>query len=144
MFGNGGTSEQRTDLARQNRSILDAVTDDFARLTQKLGPNDRTQVDEYLDSVREVERRIQAIERLGDQAGLPTLERPRGIPERFDDHVKLMFINGAALNPVPPVTPVAMGKATRGVELKSLDDLDERQITAWMQQVTAVAGVGGK
>lgn len=62
----------------------------------------------------------------------------------FADHVKLMFINGAALKPVPPVTPVAMGKATRGVELKSLDDLDERQITAWMQQVAAVAGVGGK
>lgn len=62
----------------------------------------------------------------------------------FADHVKLMFINGAALNPVPPVTPVAMGKATRGVELKSLDDLHEGQITAWMQQVAAVAGVGGK
>jgi hypothetical protein len=62
----------------------------------------------------------------------------------FADHVKLMFINGAALHPVPPVTPVAMGKATRGVELKSLDDLDEGQITAWMQQVAAVPGVGGK
>ena len=62
----------------------------------------------------------------------------------FADHVKLMFLNGAALNPVPPVTPVAMGKATRGVELKSLDDLDECQITAWMQQVAVVSGVGGK
>jgi len=62
----------------------------------------------------------------------------------FADHVKLMFINGAALDPIPPVTPVAMGKATRGVELTSLDDLDEGQITAWMQQVAAVAGVGGK
>jgi hypothetical protein len=62
----------------------------------------------------------------------------------FADHVKLMFINGAALDPVPPVTPVAMGKATRGVELKSLDDLDEGQITAWMRQVAVVAGVGGK
>jgi len=62
----------------------------------------------------------------------------------FADHVKLMFVNGAALNPVPPVTPVAMGKSTRGVELKSLDDLDERQIAAWMIQVAAVPGVGGK
>ena len=62
----------------------------------------------------------------------------------FADHVKLMFVNGAALDPVPPVTPVAMGKTTRGVELKSLDDLDERQIAAWMIQVTAVPGVGGK
>jgi hypothetical protein len=62
----------------------------------------------------------------------------------FADHVKLMFINGAALDPVPPVTPVAMGKATRGVELKSLDDLDERQITAWMRQIAVLGGVGGK
>ena len=62
----------------------------------------------------------------------------------FADHVKLMFINGAALKPVPPVTPVAMGKATRGVELKSMDDLDERQVAAWMIQVAAVPGVGAK
>jgi hypothetical protein len=62
----------------------------------------------------------------------------------FASHVKLMFVNGAALRPVPPVTPVAMGKATRGVELTSLDDLDERQIAAWMKQVVAVPGVGGK
>ena len=62
----------------------------------------------------------------------------------FADHVKLMFVNGAALTPVPPVTPVAMGKTTRGVELTSLDDLDERQVAAWMQRVAAVPGVGGK
>ena len=62
----------------------------------------------------------------------------------FADHVKLMFVNGAALKPVPPVTPVAMGKSTRGVELTSVDDLDERQIAAWMSQVATVPGVGGK
>jgi hypothetical protein len=62
----------------------------------------------------------------------------------FADHVKVMFVNGAALQPVPPVTPVAMGKSTRGVELKSVDDLDERQIAAWMIQVAAVPGAGGK
>jgi hypothetical protein len=62
----------------------------------------------------------------------------------FDGHVKLMFINGVALKPVPPVTPVAMGKSTRGVELKSVDDLDDHQIAAWMKQVAAVPGVGGK
>ena len=62
----------------------------------------------------------------------------------FAGHVKLMFINGAALHPVPPVTPVGMGKATRGVELKSLGDLNERQIAAWMKEVTSVPGVGGK
>jgi hypothetical protein len=62
----------------------------------------------------------------------------------FADHVKLMFVNGAALSPVPPVTPVAMGKSTRGVELESLKDLDERQVAAWMIQVTAMPGAGGK
>ncbi len=62
----------------------------------------------------------------------------------FAKHVKLMFINGVTLTPVPPVTPVAMGKSTRGVELESVDDLDERQIAAWMKQVAAVPGVGKK
>ncbi|GAA3860457.1 hypothetical protein GCM10022381_01150 [Leifsonia kafniensis] len=60
----------------------------------------------------------------------------------FAGHVKLMFINGVALEPVPPVTPV--GKSTRGVELESVGDLDERQIAEWMKQVASVPGVGGK
>ncbi len=62
----------------------------------------------------------------------------------FAGHVKLMFINGVTLTPVPPVTPVAMGKSTRGVELRSLDDLDAKQIASWMKQVAAVPGVGRK
>jgi hypothetical protein len=62
----------------------------------------------------------------------------------FAKHVKLMFVNGVALTPVPPVTPVAMGKSTRGVELESVKDLDARQVAAWMKQATAVPGVGGK
>ena len=62
----------------------------------------------------------------------------------FAKHVKLMFVNGVALTPVPPVTPVAMGKSTRGVELESLDDLDERQVAAWMKQAAAAPGVGRK
>ena len=60
----------------------------------------------------------------------------------FAGHVKLMFINGTTLDPVPPVTPVAMGKATRGVELASVDDIDEDRIAAWMRQITAKPGVG--
>ncbi|GAB3577903.1 DUF1801 domain-containing protein [Leifsonia lichenia] len=62
----------------------------------------------------------------------------------FAGHVKLMFINGTALDPVPPVTPVGMGKATRGVELASEDDIDEPQLADWMRQVTSVPGVGGR
>jgi hypothetical protein len=55
-----------------------------------------------------------------------------------------MFVNGTMLEPVPPVTPIGMGKATRGVEPKSVSDLDERQIIAWMKQATVVPGVGKK
>jgi len=62
----------------------------------------------------------------------------------FARHVKLMFINGAGLEPVPPVTPVGMGKATRGVELESLGVLDEQQIALWMKHVASVPGVGGR
>ena len=91
LFGNGGTTAQRVALAHENRSILDSVTEDFSRLARTLGPTDRRQVDSYLNSVREVERRIAAVERLGDDAGLPALERPRGIPENFGDHVRLMY-----------------------------------------------------
>jgi hypothetical protein len=91
LFGNGGTTEQRVALAHENRSILDSVSEDFARLARTLGPTDRTQVESYLESVREVERRIAAVENLGAEAGLPALERPRGIPDVFGDHVKLMY-----------------------------------------------------
>ena len=63
----------------------------------------------------------------------------------FTGHVKVMFINGATLlDPVPPVTPEGMGKATRGVELASLAELDSEQLAAWMTQITSVPGMGGK
>lgn len=62
----------------------------------------------------------------------------------FVGHVKLMFIRGTEIKPEPPVTPIGMGKATRGVELASMDDFDERQLTAWMKQAAAIPFVGGK
>jgi len=62
----------------------------------------------------------------------------------FAKHVKLMFMNGVTLTPVPPVTPVAMGKSTRGGELEAAEDINERQIAAWMKQIAAVPGVGAK
>jgi hypothetical protein len=90
LFGDGGTSEQRVAQAKRNQSILDSVVADLAKLQDSLGARDRTTVAEYLDSVREVERRIQRIE-ARDGSELPTLERPAGVPDRFDEHVKLMY-----------------------------------------------------
>lgn len=90
LFGDGGTPEQRMTQARENRSILDSVLEDLARLEGTLGAPDRVRVADYLDAVREVERRIQRVEAQG-ASELPVLERPLGIPDRFDEHVKLMF-----------------------------------------------------
>ena len=90
LFGDGGTSEQRLAQAKRNQSIIDSVLADLDRLQSSLGTADRTTVTEYLDAVREVERRIQRIESR-DASELPTLERPAGVPDRFDEHVKLMY-----------------------------------------------------
>jgi hypothetical protein len=62
----------------------------------------------------------------------------------FVGHVKLMFIRGTELEPEPPVTPIGMGKQTRGVELASIDDLDEPQVASWMQQAATNPFAGGK
>jgi len=62
----------------------------------------------------------------------------------FVGHVKLMFIRGTALEPEPPVTPIGMGKSTRGVELASVDDLDEPVVASWMKQAARMPFVGGK
>jgi hypothetical protein len=56
----------------------------------------------------------------------------------FVGHVKVMFIRGADLDPEPPVKPIAMGKATRGVELASLDEIDEAQLTSWIEQAATM------
>src|SRR6201999_2983007 len=62
----------------------------------------------------------------------------------FVGHVKLMFIRGTEIHPEPPVTPVGMGKSTRGVELASVDDLDEHQVASWIKQAAANPFVGAK
>ena len=91
LFGEGGTPEERIDRMKRKRSLLDRVNQDLARLERSLGPGDRTRVSEYLDAVREVERRIQTAEEQNAAAPLPVLERPVGIPSRFDEHLKLLF-----------------------------------------------------
>ena len=62
----------------------------------------------------------------------------------FVGHVKLMFLRGTDINPEPPVTPIGMGKSTRGVELTSVDDLDEHQVASWMKQAAAKPFIGGR
>jgi hypothetical protein len=91
LFGDGGSPDARRAEMRKNASILDWVLDDMARLQAKLGAGDRTKVGEYLDSVREVERRIQQAERQAAESPLPALERPTSVPVEWEDHVKLMF-----------------------------------------------------
>jgi hypothetical protein len=91
LFGDGGTPAERLSDLRLDRSILDAVDEDLARLQRSLGSADRVRVDEYLEAVREIERRIQKAADQTASAPQPLAERPIGVPEAFADHVKLMF-----------------------------------------------------
>ena len=91
LFGEGGTAAERLAESRRDRSILDWVRGDVADLRRELGAADRLRVSEYLDGVREVERRIQMGERDGDTPALPLPPRPMGIPDGFEDHIQLMY-----------------------------------------------------
>jgi hypothetical protein len=90
LFGDGNNSAQRLTRKKQDHSILDSVTEKAARLQGRLDPSDRTRLSEYLDDIREIERRIQkATEQSANSPDVP--EAPVGIPEAFDDHIKLMY-----------------------------------------------------
>ena len=91
LFGEGGSSAERRAALRRKASLLDSFRDDIRRLNRQLGPADQARVNHYLDSVREVERRIQKAE--SDAAGnpLPDLDRPIGVPATYADHARLMF-----------------------------------------------------
>ncbi|HKA01091.1 MAG TPA: DUF1552 domain-containing protein [Candidatus Solibacter sp.] len=91
LFGDGGTASDRMAELRRNSSLLDWMKDDISRLQKKLGPGDRGRVNEYLDTVREVERRIQKAESQTKDSPLPDLDRPVGVPAAYADHAKLMF-----------------------------------------------------
>ena len=92
LFGDSGSTDQKSRLARikRNRSILDSLTDSIDDLSRELGPYDRLRVGEYLEAVRDVERRLQKAEEQSARE-LPAVERPAGIPATYSDHVKLMF-----------------------------------------------------
>ena len=89
LFGESGSTTERRAQFRKDRSILDAITDDLARLQRGVGTGDRARVTQYLDAVRAVERRIQLSEQ--SDVDLPALDRPVGIPDSYAEHVKLMF-----------------------------------------------------
>jgi hypothetical protein len=91
LFGDGGSAADRQAELRKSSSLLDWVRSDIARLQKKLGPSDRTKVSHYLDSVREVERRIQKAEAETADSRLPDLDRPVGVPAAYADHARLMF-----------------------------------------------------
>ena len=92
LFGEGGTPAQRLAQMRKSRSILDSVIDELAHLQRTLGPGDRTRVNDYFEAIREIERRIQRAEENSTESELPAaLERPMGIPDRFGEHVGLMY-----------------------------------------------------
>ena len=91
LFGDGGTAEERREALRRKASLLDWVMEDTARLQAELGSADRAKVDHYLDSIREVERRIQKAEASTADQELPDLDRPIGVPAAYADHAKLMF-----------------------------------------------------
>ncbi|PYR60902.1 MAG: hypothetical protein DMF91_11180 [Acidobacteria bacterium] len=92
LFGVGATPEERAAHRRADRSILDWITTEVSRLRKELGPTDRNRLGAYLEDVREIERRIQRVEAhntSGEARELP--EAPVGVPDSFEEHVKLMF-----------------------------------------------------
>jgi hypothetical protein len=92
LFGDGDSTDPAARLAhmQQDRSILDFVRADVARLEPSLGNRDKSKLNEYLESIRDIERRIQKAEEQNASMKMPLMEKPRSIPEDFADHSKLM------------------------------------------------------
>jgi hypothetical protein len=91
LFGEGGSIAERRSALRKRASLLDSFNDDIARLQRQLGAGDRARVGQYLETVREVERRIQKAEADTTENPLPDLDRPVGVPAAYADHARLMF-----------------------------------------------------
>jgi hypothetical protein len=91
LFGDGGTSTERKAALRRKASLLDSLTDELSRLKNTLGPGDQGRIEQYLESIRDVERRIQQAEAAASDNPLPDLDRPIGVPAAYADHARLMF-----------------------------------------------------
>ncbi|MGK0298712.1 MAG: hypothetical protein ACI9XC_002335 [Gammaproteobacteria bacterium] len=92
LFGGSNSTDKMARLARidKEKSILDDITEEARQMMQSVGPDDRARLTEYLDGMRDVERRIELAEQQSSRE-LPIMERPTGIPDEFVDHLKLMF-----------------------------------------------------
>lgn len=91
LFGEGGNADARRSALQYRASLLDSFTRDIASFKQRIGVSDRARVDQYADSVRQVEREIQRAEQAVAENKTPDLDRPVGVPAAFADHAKLMF-----------------------------------------------------
>jgi hypothetical protein len=90
LFGEAGTARERLARTQMQRSILDSVSEEAASLQRGLGARDRARVSDYLENIREIERRIEQTER-NSRTGATSLDAPVGVPDSFDEHVGLMF-----------------------------------------------------
>jgi hypothetical protein len=90
LFGEPGTREERLARIAKKRSILDSISEEAGGLERGLGPRDKSRLGDYLDNIREIERRIQQAEAHG-QTEATSLDAPIGVPEQFADHVGLMY-----------------------------------------------------
>jgi len=89
MFGQAGTAAERAARLRDDRSLLDSISAEAGRLNRALGPRDRVRMEEYLDNLREIERRIERA--VTHAAADVTFDAPVGVPDSFEEHVGLMF-----------------------------------------------------
>jgi Protein of unknown function (DUF1552) len=91
LFGEGGSAAERRAALQDRTSLLDSFTGNIAKLKQRVGSQDRARVDQYLDSVRQVESEIQRAEKSAAENTMADADRPVGVPAVFADHAKLMF-----------------------------------------------------
>ena len=114
MFGDGGSAADRLARIKEDRSLLDAITKDANSLQLKLAADDRRTLSDYLENVREIERRIQRAEQTQGDEDLALPDRPAGVPFEFEEHIKLMY-DLLALSYQANVTRVATFMVAREV-----------------------------
>jgi hypothetical protein len=91
LFGDGSTPAERAARRNKDRSILDSVTQSLARFKRDIDPGDRGRLDQYLDDVREIERRLQVATKASTEVSTDGIVIPTGVPQSFDEHIKLQF-----------------------------------------------------